>query len=116
MNIFQSIGFGFNKEKALAFKLASQLAKEIPPALMQKKRESLSVNKITRLLEKTYAAVSLYKKDNKMGFLSRTVFANYFQWELKNLNYPNDFATMATEGLIVELVKPKKSVINANEK
>ena len=88
--------------------LAAQLAKEISPELMQNKRKLLSVNKITRLLEKTFTAASDYQKTNKMGWLKRTVFANAFQWELKKLNFPNDFVTMATEGLIIKLMKSSK--------
>lgn len=102
----------FQKEKTFAAELVSQLVKEVPPDLMQKRRKSLSVNKITRLLEKTYALVAKFQAENKMGFLRRSVFANAFQWELKNQNYPEDFATLATEGLVVALMKknsPEKS-------
>jgi len=95
----------FQKEKMFAAELVSQLVKEVPPDLMQKRRKSLSVNKVTRLLEKTYALVAKFQTENKMGFFRRSVFANAFRWELKNQNYPEDFATLATEGLVVALMK-----------
>lgn len=109
MSVFDA--FNFQKEKIFAAELAQSLARDVSPELMQKRRKSLSVNKITRLLEKTYSAVSKYQQENRMGFLRRTVFANAFQWELKNHSYPDDFATMATEGLLVALMK-KSSVMN----
>jgi len=106
MSIFEKIRF--QQEKEFASILAARLAKEISPELMQNKRKLLSVNKITRLLEKSFSSANEYQKINQMGWLKRTVFANAFQWELKNLNFPNDFVTMATEGLIIQLMKPSK--------
>jgi hypothetical protein len=105
--------FGFQEEKAFATLMVLELAKDIPPELMQKNRRLMSVNKITRLLEKTYAAAGAYQKKNKMGFIRRSVFVNAFQWELKNRNYPDDFTTMATEGLVIELVNKKEASINS---
>ncbi|WP_342620304.1 hypothetical protein [Rhodoferax sp. GW822-FHT02A01] len=97
--------FGFQKEKKFAAELVKQLAKDISADQMQLKRRSMSVNKITRLLEKTYLQVKKYQEENSMGFLRRTVFANTFRWELRSQNYPEDFCAMVTEGLIVELMK-----------
>ena len=102
--------FGFQKEKEFAAELVQQLVKDIYPEQMQKKRNSLSINKITRLLEKVYSQVKKYQEINAMGFLRRTVFANTFRWELKNHGYPDDFCAMATEGLVVELMKKKPTV------
>jgi len=38
-----------------------------------------------------------------MGFLRRSLFANAFQWALKEQAYPQDFVVMATEGLLVAI-------------
>lgn len=99
--------FSHTKEKSLAQSLVIQLAKDLPPALMtaEKNRKVLSVNKITRLLEKTYALAYKYHQENKLGMIKRAILANFFKWELKNANYPEDFVNVATEGLIMELTK-----------
>lgn len=103
MNIFDAIKF--QAEKTFAAELADQLAKDVSSDLMQKKRKALSVNKITRLLEKTYTRAKAFHDENRLGFIRRSIFVNAFQWELKNHNYPQDFTTMATEGLLVALTR-----------
>ncbi|APW44480.1 hypothetical protein [Rhodoferax saidenbachensis] len=95
----------FKKEKVFAAELAEQLARDVSPELMQKRRKALSVNKITRLLEKTYTKAQTFQQENSMGFFRRSIFVNAFQWELKSRNYPEDFSTMATEGLVISLMK-----------
>lgn len=99
--------FDHSAEKALARDLAVGLQKDLPPSLMEKQRKVLSVNKVTRLLEKTYQLAKEHQKHQKMGFIKRAVFANSFKWELKSLGYPVDFINMATEGLVMELMKKK---------
>ena len=105
MNIFNI--FSHAAEKKFAMSLVQQLSKEIPPALMQDRRKVLSVNKITRLLERTYQVAADYQKDHSMGLIKRSILANAFKWELKNSGYPDDFVNMATEGLVVQLTQSK---------
>lgn len=97
--------FTFTKEKNFAFFLVDQLAKDLPPSLLENKRKVLSVNKITRLLENTYDACRDYQKEHNIGFLRRVILLNHFKWEMKNKGYPEDFIETATEGLIVHLTK-----------
>lgn len=97
--------FNSSAEKALAHDLVVGLKKDLPPILMEKQRKVLSVNKITRLLEKTYQAAREHQNSQNMGFIKRAILANSFKWELKNLGYPEDFIDMATEGLVMELMK-----------
>ena len=92
-------------EKALASKLAEQLAKDLPSTQVEKGRKLLSVNKVTRLLERTYQLASDYQREHRIGFIKRALLANSFKWELKTKGYPEDFVDMATEGLIVALSK-----------
>lgn len=96
--------FNFSAEKVLAHDLAIGLQKDLPPMLMEKQRKVLSVNKVTRLLEKTYQVAQDYQKDKKIGFIKRAILANSFKWELKSLGYPDDFIDMATEGLVMILM------------
>lgn len=95
--------FGTAQEKAFARTLVERLVVDLPPALMASRRQVLSVNKITKLLEKTYQGASAYQREHRVGFIKRAVLANSFKWELKNAGYPDDFIDMATEGLIVEI-------------
>lgn len=94
-------------QKEFAKRLALQLSKELPPVLLCDRRKVLSVNKVTRLLERTYQAAAAYQQEQHLGFIKRAVLANSFKWELKNVSYPEDFVNMATEGLVVALCKPK---------
>ena len=95
----------YRADKALAKSLAQTLSKEISPKVMNEKRKLLSVNKITKILEIAYQSVEIYQVNKKLGFFRRVVLANNFKWELKSLNYPDDFVNMATEGLLVSLTK-----------
>ncbi len=65
----------------------------------------LSVNKITRHLERAYSTIRADSKDRAHGFLSRALLSNAFKWALLEKGYSKDFADMATEGLIVSLSK-----------
>lgn len=99
--------FNHSAEKALAHNLAIGLQKDLPPTLMEKQRKVLSVNKVTQLLEKTYQVAQDYQKNNKIGFVKRAILANSFKWELKSLGYPEDFIDMATEGLVMMLMRKR---------
>jgi len=97
--------FGTAQEKAFARDLVLELAKDLKPVLLASRRQVLSVNKITRQLEKTYQGVAAYQREHRPGFIRRAVLANTFKWELKNAGYPDDFVEIATEGLVVEMSK-----------
>ena len=99
--------FGPSRDSAFAKELAAKLTKELPPALMDERRKVLSVNKVTRQLEKTFEAAAAYQRENRIGFIRRAFLANGFRWELKNLGYPDDFVDVAVEGLVVELSRGK---------
>lgn len=106
--------FDYSGEKELATRLSEGVVKELPANLMSERRKVLSVNKITRLLENTYAIAVEYQKQHKVGFIGRAVLANGFKWQLKSKNYPDDFVEMATEGLVVTMAtaragKPNKT-------
>ena len=102
--------FSFSPEKIFARELAIRLAKELPPAFMEKSGKVLSVNKITRLLERTNQAAVDYQEEFDIGFIKRAVLASTFKWELKNMNYPDEFVDMATECLVVDLSKARSVI------
>jgi hypothetical protein len=97
--------FGFSRDKAFAAQLVTALTKDLPPTAMDLSKGNVSVNKITRQLEKTYLAATAYQKEHKPGFMRRAILANNFRWGLKSAGYTDDFIAIATEGLVVELSK-----------
>jgi len=97
--------FSRAQEKAFVAEQLTVLVKDLPPNLMQDGRGKVSVNKITRHLERVYKAAVDFKDSERVGFMGRAVMANAFKWGLKESGYPQDFADMATEGLIVALSK-----------
>jgi hypothetical protein len=95
--------FKFQHDKAQACELASTITAQVSVKLLHENRQALSVNKITRILEKAFLQASVYQAAQRMGFLRRSLFANAFQWALKEQAYPQDFVVMATEGLLVAI-------------
>lgn len=108
MTNFISRLFNHDAEKALAKELSAQITKNLSPKLMSERRQVLSANKISRLLEQSYEIVKAYQSTHKLGLIKRAVLANSFRWELKSCGYPDDFINVATEGLVVELGKKAK--------
>lgn len=107
MSIFRL--FKCESEKALARTLAEHLAKNIPPKIMDRRREVLSANRVSRLLEQAFETAKEHQSQTGMGFIKRAVLANSFRWELAAKGYPKDFINVATEGLVVELSRKKRS-------
>lgn len=101
--------FNHDAEKVLAKELAAQIIKNLSPKLMSERRQVLSANKISRLLEQTYEIAKVYQSTHKLGMVKRAVLANSFRWELRSGGYPDDFINLATEGLVVELGKKTKA-------
>jgi len=95
--------FKFQHDKALACEVASSIAAHVSAKLLRENRQALSVNKITRVLEKAFLQASAYQAAQRMGFVRRSLFANAFQWALKEQAYPQDFVVMATEGLLMAI-------------
>lgn len=107
--------FGPSRDSAFAKQIVSTLVKELPPKLMQEHRGTMSVNKVTRQLEKTYKAAVDYQREQRLGFIRRAFLANGFRWELKECGYPDDFVSVATEGLVVELSRARKAATTGSQ-
>ncbi len=106
MNLFNFITRA--SEKSFVSGQVEQLVKDLPPVLIAAGRGKVSVNKITRHLERVYAAATDFKDERRIGFVGRAVMANVFKWGLKDASYPDDFVDMATEGFVVALSKVKR--------
>jgi hypothetical protein len=93
----------FAKQTVFAEELAKSLQRDLPPKIVENSPQSLTVNRVTAILERCYDKASTYKSENKLGFLGRASFANSFRWKLKEMGYPDKFIDLATEGLVVRL-------------
>lgn len=101
--------FRFTAEKALAKNISEYLRKNVPPKMMGQKRQVLSANRISRILEQAFVFAEEYKDKSRPGFIRRAVLANSLRWELSDQGYPADFVGVVVEGLIVELSKKHAS-------
>jgi hypothetical protein len=90
---------------AFAKQLAGELAARYPATLEQSPQKRISVNRITRLLEETFAQAESFKNEHHLGWLKKAKLGNNFRWELKELGYSDQFIEMATEGLIVYITR-----------
>lgn len=104
----------FKQDKVRGNALAAALLTQVSPVMLRDNRKALSVNKITRVLEKTFIQATAYQAEQQMGFIRRSLFANAFQWALKEAAYPQDFVVMATEGLVVAI--SSKPAVGPREK
>lgn len=104
--------FNNDAEKLLAKELAENLAKNLPPKLMDLRRHVLSANKISRLLEQAFEIAKDHQTKTRMGFIKRAILANNLKWELRTRGYPQDFIDVTTEGLVVELSRKNSNTKN----
>lgn len=104
--------FGFfaklNSDKEAAAALVSKLVLNFPPISLKAEGKSSSVNRVTRLLERTYDAAKQYQSEEAMGMFRRAKFANAFRWQLMSAGYTEEFSKVATEGLVIALMKIDK--------
>ena len=107
MNIFRWLQAP--DEKRVAADMARVLVQELPPALMDERRHVLSVNRVTRVLERTLMVATQHQRKCRLGLLGRARLANHFKWCLKTEGYAEDFVDMATEALVMELAKAARS-------
>ena len=106
--------FKFQQDKVEALALAQSVSTQVSSTLLRENRRALSVNKITRVLEKAFLQASAYQSQQHMGFVRRSLFAHAFQWALKEQAYPSDFVAVATEALVVA-ISPKPAVATSQQ-
>jgi len=94
--------------KGFAEDLAQSLTKDLPPKLMLNSANVISANRVTTILERSYAKAATFQAEQGISLIRRAAFANAFRWKLKELGYPEEFVGVATEGLLVHLSKRGK--------
>ena len=90
---------------AFAKELAANLASRYPPTVEQSAQKRISVNRVTRLLEETFAQAEAFKNEHELGWIRKAKLGNSFKWELKELGYSDKFIEVATEGMIVYITR-----------
>lgn len=101
--------FSGKEAKRAAEELAQTMIKDLPPKVMLNSASVISANRVTTILERSYSKAAAYQAEHKIGPIRRAAFANAFQWKLKELGYPPEFVSVATEGLLIHLSKTIKS-------
>ncbi len=100
--------FSTAETKAFADELADSLLRDLPPKLMLNAANVISANRVTTILERSYSKAAAFQAAKGISFVKRAALANSFRWRLKELGYPEEFISVATEGLLVHLSKSKK--------
>lgn len=88
-----------------AKQLAGELSSRYPASVEQSTQKRISVNRVTRLLEETFAQAEAFKNEHRLGWVKKAKLGNSFRWELKALGYSEKFIEVATEGLIVYITR-----------
>lgn len=89
--------------------LAQGIAKRYPPSLDQSKEKKISHNRVSRILEETYAKAIAFHAENKLGVYRKARLGNTFRWELNELGYSKEFVELATEGLVIYVTRSAKT-------
>lgn len=97
--------FNFSKDKQFAQQLAAALTKELAPKLLGEQKRVLSVNKVTKVVEKTCDQAVAYQEEHKLGYLRRVMLANSFKWAATEQGYGDDFVNLATESIAIALAR-----------
>lgn len=84
--------------------LLVDLKKNIPPDLTVTRREALSVNKTTRVVERMVDAFRVYDNERKLGYLARVRFFHRLEWMLRDAGYAEQFIDLIKESLLSGVV------------
>lgn len=93
------------QDKQVITEIVEKLKIKIPTDLAKESGKLLSVNRVTRILEDTYEAISNYVRQTKPGYVRQALMANAFKWALKNTGYPENFVNVATEGFVMHVAQ-----------
>jgi len=88
-----------------ARELAGTLAKRYPPSLDVNPERKISANRLTKVLEDSFARAVEFQQKHKLGVLGKAKLGSEFKWQLKELGYTEKFIEVATEGLMVYITR-----------
>ena len=88
-----------------ARELADTLVKRYPPSLDVNPERKISANRLTKVLEDSFARAVEFQREHKLGLFGKAKLGNEFKWQLKELGYTEKFIEVATEGLMVYITR-----------
>lgn len=110
LNIFKSLLLT-EEDTAEIVEIRKILIKEIPPERTTEKANLLSVNKVTRIIERAAKKIIEYKDKQKIGRIRWLKLINELRWSLQNAGYSKDFVSLVAEAVIAKsLLKNRDGV------
>ena len=101
--------FSTRKVAELAQILAQDLAKRCPPAIANNPVRMVPQQRLSDILEDTFAPAAQFSRENKLGWYKRAKLGQHFRWELIELGYDKRFVDTAAAGLIVCVTRNLRS-------
>ena len=95
----------FKEIQGFARLLAEKLSKRYPPAIDNSPEKRVSENRLSRVLEETFAQAETFQREKQLGIFAKAKLGNEFKWQLKELGYSARFVEVATEGLMVYVTR-----------
>ena len=92
--------FSNRKVAELAKILAQGLAKRCPPAIANNPVRMVPQQRLSDILEDTFAPATQFTRENKLGWYKRGKLGRRFRWELIELGYDKKFVDTAVTRLI----------------
>jgi hypothetical protein len=86
----------FRKADAFAESLADAIVKRYPQVIANNPEQAVSRKRISEILDNAFAAIHLFRQENRLGMLGRAKLASAFKWRLRELGYDEEFVGMAS--------------------
>ena len=93
--------FSDNGVTSFANEIAENLAKRYPVAVAADASRTISVARLTSILESELERASNFSRDKNLTAFQKAKFANTLRWKLDELGYKPEFVEMATEALVI---------------
>ena len=107
LNIFKSLLLTEADTEEIA-EIRKVLIKEIPPERTKEKANLLSVNKVTRIVERATKKFLEYKNEQKIGRIRWLRLINELRWSLHNAGYSKEFVSLVAEAVIAKSIVKSK--------
>lgn len=92
--------------------LIKDLKRDIAPELTVKRRQAMSVNKTTRVVERIVQQFKVYDQSRKLGYFARVRYFHHLEWALRDHGYGKEFVDLVLESLLSGVIAHKKSESN----
>jgi len=86
--------------------MAALITERYPPVIANNPEHTVPPQRVTEILEITFASASRFQQVNRLGFLARAKLGNALKRELREIGYGEGFIGLATAKLIQQLARP----------